>query len=179
MASSILHVTGNNWNLSHTAIAGMRFFVRISNKSRKSCFLMRPIWASAVLAILCFFWVSLSESSQSTLCSDPRDRSTGMAVYDAGIASEDYGGCVLMKRQRARCANIQGLKKNKVHSWVALAWWVLSSLCCDSYESYLSYMSLVNPINLIWVYTVCTSLMSFTWGLRDLWVLAVCVSLYI
>ena len=157
----------------------MRFFVRISNKSRKSCFLMRPIWASAVLAILCFFWVSLSESSQSTLCSDPRDRSTGMAVYDAGIASEDYGGCVLMKRQRARCANIQGLKKNKVHSWVALAWWVLSSLCCDSYESYLSYMSLVNPINLIWVFTVCTSLMSFTWALyvRLMSLGCVCVSL--
>ena len=36
-----------------------------------------------------------------------------MAVYDAGIASEDYGGCVLMKRQRARCANIQGFKKIK------------------------------------------------------------------
>ena len=161
MASSILHVTGNNWNLSHTAIAGMRFFVRISNKYRKSCFLMRPIWASAVLAILCFFWVSLSESSQSTLCSDPHDRSTGMAVYDAGIASEDYGGCVLMKRQRARCANIQGFKKNKVHSWVALAWWVL----------WVFVAILMSLIYLIWVWWILLILYECILCVRVLWVL--------
>ena len=100
--------------LSHTAIAGMRFFVRISNESRKSCFLMRPMSLSSIRNLIIL--VSFFGSSQSNLCSDPRDRSTGMAVYDAGIASEDYGGCVLMKRQRARCANIQGFKKNKVHS---------------------------------------------------------------
>ena len=91
MAFSILHVTGNNWNLSHTAIAGMRFFVRISNKSRKSCFLMRPMSLSSISNLMLL--LSFFESSQSNLCSDPRDRSTGMAVYDAGIASEDYGGC--------------------------------------------------------------------------------------
>ena len=91
MASSILHVAGNNWNLSHTAIAGMRFFVRISNESRKSCFLMRPMSLSSISNLMLL--LSFFESSQSNLCSDPRDRSTGIAVYDAGIASEDYGGC--------------------------------------------------------------------------------------
>ena len=63
------------------------------------------LWVSAVLAILCFF--CFFESSQSNLCSDPRDRSTGMAVYDAGITSEDYGGCSSDEATRYRCAIIQ------------------------------------------------------------------------
>ena len=107
MAFSILHVTGNNWKLSHTQrLRGCDSLWGYQMNLAKVVFLC-VLWVSAVLAILCFFWVSLSESSQSNLCSDPRDRSTGMAVYDAGIASEDYGGCSSDEATRYRCAIIQ------------------------------------------------------------------------
>ena len=63
IASSIIHVAGkahNNW-LFHTERlrACEALCVRISIESTKSCFLMRPMWVSPILAILCFLRDSL------------------------------------------------------------------------------------------------------------------------
>ena len=75
IASSIIHVAGNernNW-LFHTQRlrACEALCVRISIEYTKSCFLMRPMWVSPILAIM-FSCGILCESSESHLCSDTR-----------------------------------------------------------------------------------------------------------
>ena len=71
IAASIIHVAGNgrnNW-LFHTQRlrACEPLCVRISIESTKSCFLMRPMWVSPILAILCFLRDSLWIFSVSSL----------------------------------------------------------------------------------------------------------------
>ena len=91
---------------------------------------MRPMSLNSISNLMLL--LSFFESSQSNLCSDPRDRSTGIAVYDAGIASEDYGGCSHVEAARWMREHPRSLKQIKfTHEshWPA-----------ESYESLLRFL---------------------------------------